>query len=65
MTEPEYKAALLRLRELWPKDLSNDETGEFLDLSAAIEAYETEHHPIREPTPEEAAAFRKEQEGGQ
>lgn len=32
-------------------------------LGAAIEAYEKIHFPIAEPTPEEAAAFRREQGG--
>ena len=61
-TEDEYRAALARIDPLLDAKLGTPEGDELEMLSAAIEEYEARVYPIGEPTPEEARAFRAEQE---
>lgn len=53
ITDDNHKLALLRIDDLME---------ELEALSGAVEAYEARRFPIAPPTPEEAAAFRAEQE---
>ncbi len=65
MTEAEYRAARAKV-DRGIRIQPDKDTAEFqamMDLIDAIVAYEEEHFPIGSPTPEEAAAFRREQEG--
>ena len=61
-TDEECAAAISRIDEIWDTAVGSPEELEFLDLAAAIEAYENLRWPIGEPTPTEAAEFRAEQE---
>lgn len=63
-----YSYAIVALDLLMSLDpsLSKDEAGGVLlgGLAAAIDDYEQMRWPFAEPTPEEATAFRREQEAG-
>ena len=61
MNETDYKAALEKLKA-W-MDSNAELNDEIVALIDTIIEYEEEHFPIDPPTPEEAAAFRAEQEG--
>ena len=62
--DADHTRALAELDRLMDRDPTPDSTeGARLDqLSAEIEAYETAHFLIPEPTPEEAARFRADEE---
>ncbi len=62
MTPEAYEAALGELRDIWH---TTSQRRRLCQLAEEIDAYEREHFPIPAPTPEEAAAFRAEQESGQ
>lgn len=62
MTKAEYDDAMAELEAIWDKP---GQAQRMIDLADKIVAYELEHFPIPAPTPEEAAAFRAEQESGQ
>jgi antitoxin component HigA of HigAB toxin-antitoxin module len=59
VTHLEYEAALAELETLMG---TGEQPDRICQLAATIEQYELQHYPIAEPTPEEAAAFRREQE---
>jgi HTH-type transcriptional regulator/antitoxin HigA len=63
-TEEEHTRALAELERLMDADPSADSTeGARLEaLAAEIESYEEIHFRIPEPTPEEAAQFRADEE---
>lgn len=66
MTYDEYRASMRELGSLMHKDplkITPSELARIDGLAIRCEAYEKEHFPIEPPTPEEAAAFRLEQEG--
>lgn len=50
-TEQEYEVALARLYELFNAEPGTPEGDEFEVLANLVEAYETIHYPIPEPTP--------------
>jgi HTH-type transcriptional regulator/antitoxin HigA len=59
--EPEYNAVIVRIEELF--DVDEEESNKELSrLVILAEDYELEHFPIDPPNPEEAKAFRMEQE---
>jgi HTH-type transcriptional regulator/antitoxin HigA len=59
--EPEYNAVMARIEELF--DIDEEESNKELSrLVILAEDYELEHFPIDPPSPEEAKAFRMEQE---
>jgi len=62
-TEPEYRAALVRLGEIWDAEPGTPESDELDVLSVLVEAYEDEHYPMDPPDPIEAIKFRMEQMG--
>ncbi len=62
MTEAEYEAALIRIGELMDAEHGTPEGEELDRLSDEVEAYEDEHYPMPEPTPEQIAEFRRDQE---
>jgi hypothetical protein len=59
--DEEYAAAVARMHVLWETATTADE---LVALSGDIVAYEAVRWSIDEPTPEAAAAFRREQEQG-
>lgn len=65
-TEYEYECALWLIEYLMEQEPAVGMfEGRTLDLMIGhVVAYEAVHYPIGRPTPEEAAAFRKEQEDG-
>lgn len=70
MTEAEYMEACQRIAAwmAWRASAdavaaSKEDTAAMLSLVDDVCAYEEEHYPIGEPTPEEAEKFRREQEG--
>ena len=62
MTPDEYRDKLARLHELMDAAPGTPEERELIALGEELDAYETEHYPIAEPSPEAAARFRAEQE---
>ena len=61
-TEHDYEAALARVDELMDAEFGTPE-GEELDvLVDMVEAYESVHVPMGEPTTAESVEFRKDQE---
>ena len=63
--DADYRRALAELDRLMDADPAARDTAEgarLLALATEIEAYEKIHFPIREPTPEEAAQFRADEE---
>ncbi len=60
----EYEAAVKEVAAGISDDyeLDSPECMRFLEMVCVVEGYEKKHFPIDPPTPEEAAAFRKEQE---
>ena len=61
-TESEYNSAVERINKLFLSDLESPEASTLLRLLDDVEAYEEAKYPIAPPTPDEAKAFRKEQE---
>jgi antitoxin component HigA of HigAB toxin-antitoxin module len=63
-TDDAHAAALAEAEQLMHADppRDTDEGRRLLELAEAIEAYERIRWPMPDPTPEEAAAFRREQE---
>lgn len=63
-SEQEYEAALAEADAFMQSNpLKNSPEGRrFEEVIVALVKYEDEHFPMREPTPEEAAEFRREQE---
>lgn len=65
MTRDQYEAAMKEidlLMQIPDADRPLEQADRLCILAAAVEAYEREHFPIPEPTPEEAAAFRAAEE---
>lgn len=65
MTYDEYRAEMRelgRLMHMDPLKITAAELARIDGLAIRCEAYERVHFPIEKPTPEEAAAFRREQE---
>jgi HTH-type transcriptional regulator/antitoxin HigA len=60
--DAEHTRALARIEEILGCPEATLEAKELTDLALAVEAYEEERWPIQPPTPEEALAFRREQE---
>lgn len=63
MTQEEYYAALRELSKLFDSQPGTPEAERVADLCFAIEEYEQYHFPLGQPTKEQAAQFRAEQEG--
>lgn len=63
-SEQEYEAALAEADTYFESNplKASPEGQRFEEVIQALVKYEDEHYPIRPPTPEEAAAFRREQE---
>ena len=61
MNKNEYEIALAKIDELMDAETSED-IKELSDLAERVNAYELEHYWIPEPTPDELAEFRKDQE---
>lgn len=63
-TEQEYQAALAEANAFFESNprKNSPEGRRFEEVIQALVKYEDEHFPIEAPTPEEAAAFRREQE---
>jgi hypothetical protein len=57
-TDEEHRVCLEALDFMMEFARSEQESRGIEILSKAIEAYELAHHPIADPTPEQAAAFR-------
>lgn len=65
VTYDEYREAMRelgRLMHMDPLKITASELAQIDALAIPCEAYEKEHFPVEKPTPEEAAAFRREQE---
>lgn len=60
-TKADYESALARLGVLMDSSPGTSEFDELEVLSALLEIYENEHHPINTPNPIEAIKFRMEQ----
>lgn len=58
-----YQAALQRLEKIFDAKPHSPEGDELEALGVLIERYESEHHPIEYPDPNEAIKFRMEQLG--
>ena len=61
-TDEEHAAALARMSTLMDAAPDSPEEEELELLSTLIERYEQEHYPIAPPSPEDAIAFRMDQE---
>ena len=61
-TESEYNSAMEQIDKLFFSDLESPEASTLMRLLDDVEAYEEAKYPIDPPTPDEAKAFRKEQE---
>lgn len=65
MTYEQYREEMRelgRLMHMDPLKITPSELAQIDGLAIRCEAYEKEHFPIEKPTPEEAEAFRREQE---
>lgn len=60
-TTANYKAALLRIEQLWGAKENTPEGDEFEVLFTLVEAYEEKHYPVPPPDPIEAIKFRLDQ----
>jgi len=61
--EKEHKQALRQVEVLWGSPKGSSRAEELELWAALIEAYEEKHHPIPDPDPVEAIAFRMDQMG--
>ena len=62
-TEAEYQMAVTRIERLMSLPRSPEATDELELLSALVELYEEQHHPVLPPDPIVAIKFRMEQMG--
>lgn len=61
-SEADYENALGRISELMDAKAGSIEGHELNRWAEAVEKYEDEHFPIQDPSPEDLAEFRKEQQ---
>lgn len=61
-TEAENEAAIARIERIWDSRPGTPESAEFDALAAEIERFEEVAYPMDPPTPEQATAFRRDQE---
>ncbi|MCU4174966.1 helix-turn-helix domain-containing protein [Carboxylicivirga sp. N1Y90] len=60
-TESDYKAALIRLEEVFDAKLGTQESDELEILGLLIDDYENKHYPIEAPDPIDAIKIRMEE----
>ncbi len=63
--DTEHAAALHEVERLWEAPPGTPAFERLQILAEVVDAYEKVHHPIPEPSPESAKAFREEQMGGE
>lgn len=61
-TDADHKAALSQISALMDAEAGTPDAAKLVELAEAVEAYEAKRYPIDPPTPEQAIAFRREQE---
>ncbi|MEN8204086.1 MAG: transcriptional regulator [Bacteroidota bacterium] len=60
-SEADYKAALIRLEEIFDAKLGTPESDELYILGLMVDDYENKHYPIEAPDPIEAIKIRMEE----
>jgi HTH-type transcriptional regulator/antitoxin HigA len=62
-SEKEYDEKLVRVELLMDAEPNTKEGDELEKLAKEVEAYETKHYPLPEPTKEDIEQFNREQRG--